>query len=226
MIIEVIGVRGSGKSTLYPRLCTHLEKAGHQVDSPAIVYPAFQMAARKAGYEGKFTARTYKDVATNMSIWTDVMTRYGGAYQDFWDVAGELHKDPKPYLRAAQKWLCVSSLLQDCDYKTVLWDKGLFQVLIKMVVRSPNITSEQLDRLVRNWPLADRYVYINVDVTTAYRRAKARTRLPQWDEDWFLRAYLLHYRCVGALSKTGAKVCSVDNGGVVEDFDMEKALFQ
>jgi thymidylate kinase len=220
MIVELLGLRASGKSTLHRLIKEELSKRGHtvvhcrhwdnEIRRDILSRTAPQVDVRK---ESGFQNYVHRSELYGQfeDSYPDLITRYAILCQtiSLYDVG------LVPRLRTGRKYFA-RWLRATKSSKLCLWDKGLVQVAAKLFFHNQQYLTlkdvrESIDILFREWPCSDFYVYLDVSPETACSRAKRRKQ--EWDLETYKDVKPLMDYMVTKLHP----VMWVDNNGKPED---------
>lgn len=205
MIIDIIGVRGVGKSTAYKLLAEKHGALGRE-DRKKFDIPSWDEFTRGglSPFSNEFLSecRRFRDFRTGGSL-------------------------PRKTLKNYQAEFCLRMALEhQLKRKEIFaWDKGLLEVLTHTVLHS----REDIDKLTRrimdgpialHWPDPRRYLWLKSK--KAFKRASVRARNYQWDKETFDRMAHRHEVFVSEFLRGRPGVHKILNDGTIET--LEKAI--
>lgn len=206
MIVEVIGLRGAGKSTVMYALrnqFVHTDPKGYD--------DVIKDCIRETGFRGKLkTDKDLKHQLADLDLWVNAVKHYPMAWQAFCNLA-KRHESKEDHILTARKWFLRRHVLDVYmpPEDLCLWDKGLIQPLLKMLYQFDDFDQLLVKNLIKCWPKADLYVYVETPPAIAYERALKRN-LPQWEQDHYTHTVSIFGRVLKELLLVG-KVYTLPN---------------
>lgn len=166
MIIDVVGMRGTGKSTF----CS-LMKAHHNT------------LTRED--RNKFEIPTWKEFTWEYPDLADWFMEEANNYRRF-DTADRL---PHRTIRRKKADFCLyAALHEQLKDKTFVWDKGLLETICYIHLHGEK--GINMDKLFTLWP--EDIVIVKMKSRQGYNRARSRQRHEQWDKKTYKRMQERH----------------------------------
>ncbi len=196
MIVDVIGIRGSGKSTAVAHLRDTRQALvrENRKDFTVPSWKAFVAAHPEFAEAFMEEVRRAKDIRTGKGIPNSTLRNY------------------------KQEFCLYQALREQLGDRLFVWDKGLLETMIHTVLYSEEEIYPLVGRLAigpvfSHWPQADMYMQMDGEHKSFYR-AIVRNRNEQWDRNMFDRMFQRHTALVDAFKVyTGAKWYKVGNAG-------------
>ncbi len=184
MIIEVLGIRCSGKSTI----CNLLKEGTvdcRNWDS------SLRLGMCRPGGNIKAGEEWFQSHSHLSPYWERAVFQFPtvvSTYKLLVSQLGNVGETPEKRMRTGRKYF-VRWLRAKESNSICLWDKGLVQVAAKLFLHDQQYKHFDMDTavpaLMKDWPKSDMYVYLDVDPVIAYERSKGRSK-----KEWTLEQYV------------------------------------
>lgn len=195
MHIDLVGLRGSGKSTIYSYMKnTYGAKGRHD--------------------RSEYSIPSWEEFRDNYTSFSERFIEECKRFRDF------RTQDPLPRhtLQNYKKEFCLYAGISGTDGLFV-WDKGMLEPLMHTVLHADEDITTMITR-IEEW-FRDYYpepdVCWHVQSKDSFERAAARTRNYQWDEATYKRMALRHKALMDLVNSTWWTVVPIKNDGSLED---------